>query len=69
MDGWIYEKIDSIERALSYLVQEVEAAKKKAGKPEEKKWKANLKEMVLVKAAEQIVEEEDVLLPGKGEKL
>lgn len=28
MDGWIYEKLNSIEQMLAYLVQELEDSKK-----------------------------------------
>lgn len=37
MDGYLYEKINNIERMLLFLVQEYEKNKKKEGKTVEKK--------------------------------
>jgi len=35
MDGWIYEKVDEMHKMITYLVQELEADKKKGEKKKE----------------------------------
>ena len=43
MDGWMYEKIENIERAVVFLVQTVNEEKRKSEKKKEQEVKQNAK--------------------------